>query len=309
MTATQSKNDYTLTLAKEIIDDIEQNRISGSSLVLKAARLAELAGSTEIQSWLRYERNGFNKTEPLSQKFLARTGRIINKQLDFVFYGSLASQESSVETASLRLRNLQPQEIQPNLGYSSRYTVSKSDALTMSMNHSLNIRNIVVSMIHDFARKIYHKKAFSGYTESIFEQFKSDVDSQLANSCGDVLEKVPSVYARLAEGDNEAISHALTTCRRIIDSFADAIYPPTEIPFTLDGNTIHLTAKHHLNRINAYIREHTESKSRRQKLRQSLSNLYERVSTGVHADVSFDEARSLFLETYLVLGEVLTLSN
>ena len=42
-----------------------------------------------------------------------------------------------------------------------------------------------------------------------------------------------------------------------------------------------------------------------EKIRQNLSNLYIRVSTAVHSEVSAEEAKSLFLNTYLILGEIL----
>jgi hypothetical protein len=110
---------------------------------------------------------------------------------------------------------------------------------------------------------------------------------------------------RLAEGDQESISQALTTCRRIIELFADSIYPPTDETIELGGNTLKLDASRHQNRINAYIHTKTNSQSVKHRLRQNLANLHDRISSGVHNDVSADEARSLFLNTYLFLGEIL----
>jgi hypothetical protein len=75
----------------------------------------------------------------------------------------------------------------------------------------------------------------------------------------------------------------------------------------LGGNTLTLTKQNVQNRLNVYISERVESKSRRDRLRRTLSDLYGRVSAGVHDDVSSDEARYLFLSTYLYLGEVLGL--
>lgn len=51
--------------------------------------------------------------------------------------------------------------------------------------------------------------------------------------------------ARLAEGDNEEISQALTTVRRIIDSFADSIFPQTEETINIGGNELSLGANRH----------------------------------------------------------------
>ena len=92
-------------------------------------------------------------------------------------------------------------------------------------------------------------------------------------------------------------------------TFADAVYPPTDEVINIGGRTVHLDASNTRARINQYILGKTSSKSRRDKLRQTLANLYDRVSTGVHNDVTPEEAQSLFLQTYLFLGEVLTLGE
>ncbi|KXV79440.1 hypothetical protein AD953_02190, partial [Acetobacter malorum] len=145
--------------------------------------------------------------------------------------------------------------------------------------------------------------------ESTFDGYKADVDALIAAKAGQVMNKLPSVVARLKEGDDEAISQALTTCRRILEAFADAIFPPSEDTFEVGGNHLKLDAGKHQNRINAYIAQRCESSSRRTRLRQNISNLFDRVSTGVHNDVSAQEAHSLFLNVYLFLGEVLHLDE
>ncbi|HEX8202936.1 MAG TPA: hypothetical protein VF590_20845, partial [Isosphaeraceae bacterium] len=53
--------------------------------------------------------------------------------------------------------------------------------------------------------------------------------------------------------------------------------------------------------------ERTSSDSRRTKLRQMLSNLYARTSSGVHAEVAREEAQALMLQVYLLLGEIVSL--
>jgi hypothetical protein len=171
------------------------------------------------------------------------------------------------------------------------------------------IKTRVLGQLHIFVSEVYYEKEFDNLSESIFERYKSDVDTLIYEHCGDVLEKIPAVMDRLAEGDQEAVSQGLTTCRRIIESFADAIYPPTDETIEIGGNTLKLDASRHQNRINAYIFHRTTSKSVRERLRQNLGNLFDRVFSGVHNDVSADEARSLFLNTYLFLGEILHLSR
>jgi hypothetical protein len=77
----------------------------------------------------------------------------------------------------------------------------------------------------------------------------------------------------------------------------------------MGGNEVSLAANRHQNRINAFVYQRIKSKSRITKIRQTLSNLYDRVSTGVHNDVTAEEAKALFLNTYLLLGEVLHIAD
>jgi hypothetical protein len=169
------------------------------------------------------------------------------------------------------------------------------------------IRARVIGWIHGFAAQIFYEKAFSALSESIFEHHKNAVDVVLAERASAAIEKIPAIYTRLAEGDAEAVSQALNSCRRLIDSFADAVYPAREGAVIVGDTPLQVGPQNVKNRINAYVAERVTSASRRAKLRQTLSNLYDRLSTGVHDEVTPTEARSLFLETYLLMGEILTL--
>jgi hypothetical protein len=83
------------------------------------------------------------------------------------------------------------------------------------------------------------------------------------------------------------------------------VFPPTDEPRTINGQTIELGVEKHRNRLMAYIDDHVQSASRRTKLKRTISDLYDRTSTGMHNDVDAAEARALFLETYVLLGQLL----
>lgn len=63
-----------------------------------------------------------------------------------------------------------------------------------------------------------------------------------------------------------------------------------------------------LNRLQAYSHQQGISKGRRDRLRRTLGDLYDRCSAATHSEVSVEEARFVFLQTYVVLGEVLSLA-
>jgi hypothetical protein len=306
----QSRSQHVLELARELLDDLELGRADAERLVLKASRLARWAGTDEIRAWLKYEMTGYTSADPIAIKYMGLTGRWTNFEEKKGFWGPLAQQEAVILAEKAKLASMRT----PDLGgeYANIAITNVHNAMngaSRTIQTVSGIKSRVLGLLHAFVSEIYYAKEFDSLTESIFERYQRDVDTLIAVHCGDLLEKIPAVMDRLAAGDSEAVSQALTTCRRIIESFADSIYPPSEATAEIGGNTLKLDASKHQNRINAFIHERTDSQSRKQRLRQNLSNLFDRVSSGVHKDVSVEEARSLFLNTYLFLGEVLHLDQ
>lgn len=160
-----------------------------------------------------------------------------------------------------------------------------------------------------FASRTHAELQFFETSRSIFEEYQEDVDQILAAKAGQAFDRFPFVFERLGQPDAEAISHALTSCSRIIDAFADAMFPPRDAPVEVDGQALDCGKDKPRNRLRAYMAGNIASKSRRDRLNKNLAELYSKVSAGVHADVSVDEARALVLNTYLFLGEIALLKR
>ncbi|MCJ2189257.1 AbiTii domain-containing protein [Novosphingobium beihaiensis] len=308
MTDAQSEAEHILSLSRELLDDIELDRIASDKLLLKASRLARLAGSEEIRKWISFEMQGYSGSDDLALRYMTLTGRWTDYEAKKGYWGPLAQQEAAIETQKARI---EATKLGSMSGENMVFVVDRLNrshsALSASINQMSGVRSRVLGMIHNFVSGVYYERQFADVAATTFEAYKKEVDALIAESAGDVLVKIPSVIARLREKDEEAVSQALTTCRRILEGFADAIFPPSDETYELGGNTLSLDASKHQNRINVYIALRTESSSRRTRLRQNISNLFDRVSTGVHKEVTAEEAYSLFLNVYLFLGEVLNL--
>ncbi len=306
--ADQSRSQHITQLAQELLDDIELGRTHAEQLLLKASRLARWTGSEEIRYWLKLELSGYNSTDPVSLKYMGITGRWVDREKGTGYWGPLSQQEATIEAEKAKLSSLRVPDSSGEWASVAIGTVTNEMRRTANLISRLSgIKSRVLAKLHAFVSEIYYEKLFENLSESIFERYKADVDEKIASACGPVLEQIPHVMDRLAEGDKESISQALTTCRRIIEAFADAIHAPSDGTAKIGGNVVSLGPDKHQNRINVYIHNGSSSESRRKRLRQNLANLFDRVSTGVHSDVSAEEARALFLNTYLFLGEVLHL--
>ncbi|MDF1638922.1 MULTISPECIES: hypothetical protein [Alcanivorax] len=304
-----NKNEHTLELVQDLLDDLELGRSSGESLILKASRLARIVSDSEISEWLKFELGGFRSHNETALKYMGLTGRWIKKADNKGYWVPLAQLEALIEAEKSKLKVMRIPDSAGDHNYAASVAIRAMNDASSNISKFSGIRSKVMALLHRFVTGVYYEKVFDNLAETIFERYQRDVDRLISSSCADVIEQIPSAMERLSAGSTESISHALTTCRRIIESFADSIYPPTDEIIDMGGNQVKLDASKHQNRINAYVHENCESKSRRQRLRQNLSNLFDRVSTGVHKEVSVEEARALFLNTYLFLGEVLHLTR
>ena len=308
MSEPQSEAEHILALSRELLDDIELDRITGNKLLLKASRLARLAGSEEIRKWIGFEMQGYISTDEVALRYMTLTGRWTNYKEAKGWWGPLAQQEAIIESNKARI---DATKLGSMSGENMVFVVDRLNKshreLSSTITHLSAVKSRVLGLIHKFVSGVYYERQFADVAASTFETYKKDVDALIAEKAGDVLVKIPSVIARLHEKDDEAVSQALTTCRRILECFADAIFPPSNEIYELGGNKLSLDASKYQNRINIFISQRTESVSRRNRLRQNISNLFDRVSTGIHKDVTTEEAYSLFLNVYLFLGEVLNL--
>lgn len=303
-----SESEHILDLSRDLLDDIELGRLPADKLLLKCSRLARLAGSEEVKLWIKHEIEGFNSTGGVSIQYMSKTGRWTNYEEKKGYYQPFPQIEAMINTYTAQLNASGVASVGGDFTIGAINALAKNRGqLTQTITKFTGVRSRVLGLLHAFVTGIFYERQFAKLAETTFERYKRDIDGLIADKAGGVMSKIPAVIARLQDGDDEAISQALTTCRRIIEAFADAVYPPTDDVIEVGGRTVQLDASRHKNRLLAYIAERTTSSARRDKLRQNLTNLFDRVSAAVHSDVTSEEAFSLFLNVYLFLGEVLHL--
>jgi hypothetical protein len=303
-----SQSQHIAELARELLDDIELSRVPPQALILKASRLARFVGTEKIQSWLSFELHAYADDNPVALEYIDYTGRWIDREKRLAYWGSFAEQVAAIESLQAELGTIRLPDVSGDyVAVALHNVMNRAQQIGNQIRTHERVKNRVLALLHRWVSSVHYETTFGGAAESIFERFRKEVDARLADACSEILERLPLVYDRLRDGDSESISQAMTSCRRIIDGFADAVFPPTADSLELEGSTLKLGPQHHQNRIYAYVVSKTDSKSRRKRLRQTLSNLYDRVCAGVHDELSVQEAQSLVLQTYVLMGEIATL--
>lgn len=150
----------------------------------------------------------------------------------------------------------------------------------------------------------------------VFERTRVYVDERLGVVAPQALRQFQSAYQRVQEGDHEALAQAATSCRRILKTVADALYPATNTPIKgADGVERSMTDDRYINRLLQYISDQGQHASADvvegvlASFAQRLGALNSLASKGVHAAVTAAEVDLCVVQTYLLTGELLRLSD
>ncbi|MEU0128838.1 hypothetical protein [Streptomyces sp. NPDC006289] len=302
-----SERAYTLELADELLTDIELSRLPLDKLLLKASRLARLTGDDPFSTWVKKEIYGYSKADVGTFSW-KRTKRNVGDQENPVYAGAsyIVTQVGPLEEEirSFRFPDISGDKAVVALRETRGYLNSIRDVTTKHRH----IITAVTNHLHEFVVKHYHLLRFSVQQDDMFESARQDINKVLDSMPGEALSKLDSAYTNISAGDPESIAGAMNSIRRLIDAVADAVFPATGVTRTDgQGSPIKLGNQNRLNRIKAYIDDHVDSKSHGDRLKRAIGDHYARVSTGVHNDVAATEASYLFLSTYVLLGEIISL--
>ncbi|MEW4511711.1 hypothetical protein, partial [Vibrio cholerae] len=233
-----SKSEHTLELVQDLLDDLELGRSSVEKLILKSSRLARIVGAEEVKEWLRFELGGFYSDNAISLKYMTLTGRWTKREENKGYWIPLAQIEARIEAEKAKLAVMRTPDSSGDHNYAVHHATRAMNETTDSISRYSGIRSKVIALLHKFITDVYYEKVFDSLSESIFEGYKREVDSLISEKCGQVIEQIPTVMERLSSGNAEAISHALTTCRRVIESFADSIFPASDETINIGGNEL-----------------------------------------------------------------------
>lgn len=138
------------------------------------------------------------------------------------------------------------------------------------------------------------------------------VELELARRAPDALTALTSAQERVAQGDDEALSHATASCRRAIKALADALFPPTAPVIDEDGARRVLDDERYRNRLVEYVRQHRGRSTHADLVISNLSSFTTRLkslddlaSKGVHARITLSEAESCISWTYMLAADLL----
>jgi hypothetical protein len=288
--------------------------------LMLAQRVARLMRDQDAQTWLDYEQRGY----PASVDNLGSCSEYayrFGEGNTVVLRTSLPQLEAQKHAAKAVLDKVQaptvtaPVENYLEAGATQQVMTSMTKVLAAARDAYVNSSNTYSTMrgcLHRWATDTLIALELGSAAEEIFDAARSETDTFIRSFAPKAAEQLLAVNERMKERKPEALSQALTSCRRLLTTIADVVFPARSEPW-LDGSgrPRPVGQEQYVNRLLAFLERSISSKGTRainlaqiNDLSARLDALSDKASKGVHVEVSDGEARLLVIQTYLFIAEV-----
>jgi hypothetical protein len=330
----QKAVDLALMTTAAALERLSDGGTPVSVIVEMSLRVARLRGDAENLVWLTLE------TRPIGDEFAKRRAYdeltralgseqvrtlhanaieeyIVERQLEEGENGRLIA--LSVGELEARVETLaEMTAIPPRLeGAALRGLMDERARGVIRRGQFLEILARIRARLHEFLTITEVQLLLGEAVSGIFEDTRSYVDIRLQQIAPDVAGQLVAAFRRRGERDEEARSHALTSCRRALKTLADVLYPARgEQVVGADGESHDVGEDKYLNRLLQYVNESTQHLVDAELLVAQIENLGLRLravrdlaAKGVHADVTAYEVDQCVIQTYLTIGDLLHLTD
>lgn len=319
-------NEKIFDLIQEAFDDLEDHEIPLSSVIRKAMRIATIRNDSKNLAWLKLNIIDVlpdNKKQVLSLNVLTEDmEEYIHYREMYVYPDDLKTikREKKVFMKGIPEIENTINRLKDGIDRENPISVKEKDELfklSLYLDEYTLIIKKLENKVHEFLSSTEKQILYEKINEDIFEQNRRYVDSKLNSIAPEALEKFIIAYNRLKERNSESRSQALLSCRRILKSVADNIYTPIEKPVICsDGKERKLTDDKYINRLLQFVNENSKGSAEKDLIIAQITDLGNRLksidalaSKGVHDDVSEYEVNQCVIQTYLLIGDILHLTE
>lgn len=327
--------DTVLGLIIEALDELDSSLVPLSAVIRKAIRIARLRRDYKNLLWLQLEMVSLDDRrarETIRHDAELRYGddsafgtdfvALIARSMETRRMPKLTDEGDVVDYSQVTIESVAEIEskVQSLLDVAEASKAVNPRARLDARRYAAENRKVlnrIRQRVHEFLSITEEQLHFEHISANIFERNRLYVDRLFSVIAPGALAELNSAYQRLGEGDPEARSQALLSCRRVLKSLADTLYAPRAEPSRGDDRRLRdLGDEKYKNRLWQYISEKASSRRARQLLlaqAQDLGNrldsIYAMESKGVHAQVTEFEANQCVIQTYLLIGDILHLSE
>lgn len=323
-----------LDLSDIVLRHIELSEIPLSNIALKASRLARLLNDFDYQKIMEYETGGYpttpNGIPPEVWRLAVLAGRtyqekVLNDVKPLAYTNSIEDLESQIDGAKIGLTAAKDRDISISSSNPLQYVHTplgnklERDSLQnliATLSRQLASRR---SFIYSYVQRKHYELKFSGVVSDVFSRIRETVDTTIGLAVPDAVRKFTAIHQNLLSNNPEDWSNAVHSCRRILQSLADAVFPAQSEDRIkqLGGKEQHikLGSDHYVNRLCCFVEDQNESKrfteivgSHLRYLGERLDSIFQAAQKGSHGTIATRaEADRYVVYTYIVVGDILSL--
>lgn len=326
-----------LEACEKVINGIEDAEISTSSALLLCKKIARLVNDIDGQEWLTYEYGGYPRddTGHLTESawdMAVQHGRSYidkNDKKMHVFIDLAAELENIVSNSKQALNNFSTQGFSVSGDYALLATSTMTQNVNQATNNLLNTSkkneyrlSVLKAQFYDYAVKWQIDLQFGKTAKKIFEEYQENVSVFFSSMSTTTLQKLSAIEDLMEDGNMERYSQVLTSCRRLWEETANQLFEEllpnyTQKTFkTKSGKEIDISGDHYNNKLSAVI-ETLQEKATKNTLVGSqiiylidwMEQINKKQCSGVHSDVTREEAMQCIIHTYIALGDILKLKD
>lgn len=311
-----------LSILEEALCELESKKGSISTAVQKLSRSSYMLDEKEIYAWCQVQLGNTEYTDAMYKLFedfnkaQEENGSI---NLEDPKLGKSLSEFLKLHIPMKDIRELYYYKTQDVCGgknsvefieqkYSLLLSEKKGNDGTYYRNNLHAHLVYIKKHCYDYIAHLISKIRYSGTTKSSFDLLKEAVDDKLFEIDPELAEQLMLSFKAISSSSKEEWSQALTTCRRLLESLADSLYPAHDK--TIDKITF--KQNQYVNRLWQFMHEAIQSdtnktlaKSHVDYLGSWLEKNNKATNKGVHDEVTQLEATKFVFHIYLMLADLL----
>jgi hypothetical protein len=195
---------------------------------------------------------------------------------------------------------------------------STSDKILVTSECHRELLNTLRDEIYKKTANILLGLKYGKMESDIFEETRGAVNKKLQDICPKALNKLIETYEDLTQNKTPLdLQQIAVACRIVLKDFADIVYPPSnQLIQGVDKKNHTVKEDEYINRILAYVQQNTNSNTDSEfiesylcYLSKFLFNINKLANVGTHNERSVEHAKRCVIYTYLVLGDIINITN
>src|ERR1035437_240404 len=230
------------TVAVSLLDALESSSMPVDAVLMRAKRLARLLRDSDAQLWLDLEMKGYPKEFDFStlgtcRQYAAASGRL-DLAASTYYVPSLPvleaisfSAEQTVSSLKSTISNTSSIKDFLEKSATEAFVVSQLEVQRNQRKNYSDAKGIFVAIksgIHSYVTDAYLAIELGDIAQDIFESTRDEIDTFIRIHAPKAVEKIIAINERMADDSVESRTAALTSCRRLLMTVADTLFPPSD---------------------------------------------------------------------------------